>query len=486
MVQIPGVTQKEWDALPLAVRVFIEWQAQKITALEARVSALEAQIAKNSSNSHKPPSSDGPAKSNRTQSERTSSGKKPGGQPGHSGGTLKRSLTPDTHVLHDVRECGRCHHDLSHQKADSVEERQIFDLPPMAIACASHSREIKKCTHCAHVNAAPWPGLLASETGAVIYGERFRSFCVYLTQAQLLPYKRAMDLIDDLLGHRPSAGSLVAWTQKAFSALADTDKLVANLLATNLDSVHFDETGLRCEKRNRWLHSASNEHLTHFAFHHKRGTEAIEEIGILPRFKGTAIHDRWKPYFQYLLCDHGLCGAHLLRDCRFAWKEEKERWAGSMHSFLAEACAAVNRAAAQGRTRFNSHTIQWWEDRYDAILRAGLRLHASKKPMPRTGERGRIKQRFGKNLIDSLTEHRESVLRFLRDFSVPFTNNQAERDVRMSKVKLKVSGCFRSEAGARHFCRIRGYLSTARKQGWNLLEALTSAFLGAPLQPLLA
>lgn len=121
--------------------------------------------------------------------------------------------------------------------------------------------------------------------------------------------------------------------RKAFSALADTDKLVANLLATNLDSVHFDETGLRCEKRNRWLHSASNEHLTHFAFHHKRGTEAIEEIGILPRFKGTAIHDRWKPYFQYLLCDHGLCGAHLLRDCRFAWKEEKERWAGSMHSF---------------------------------------------------------------------------------------------------------------------------------------------------------
>jgi transposase len=285
-----------------------------------------------------------------------------------------------------------------------------------------------------------------------------------------------------VFGHRPSAGSLAEWTRKASDALADTDRYVTDLLANETGSVHFDETGLRCEGKNRWLHSASNARLTHLAFHRRRGTEAIEEIGILPRFQGTAIHDRWKPYSQYS-CSHGLCGAHLLRDCRFAWEEEKERWAGSMHGFLVETCGAVNQAREQGRSRFNGPTIERMESRYDRILKAGDRLHASKNPLPRAGKRGRRKQRFGKNLIDSLIEHKGSVLRFTRDFTVPFTNNQAERDIRMSKVKIKVSGCFRSEDGARHFCRIRGYLSTAKKQGWNLLETLTSVFLGAPLQP---
>lgn len=495
-MRIPGVSQAEWDTLPDAVRAFIEWQAQRIealetqnaalvarcTALEARVAELEARLAKNSGNSHQPPSSDGPGKPNRTQSERRSSGKKPGGQPGHSGGTLRKSLTPDTRVRHGVQSCGHCQRDLSRQKPDSVEERQVFDLPPMQLSCEAHEREIKKCPGCGHENSAEWPGLLASESGAAIYGERFRALGVYLTQAQLLPYQRSGDLIEDLFGHRLSAGSLAEWTRKASDALADTDRHVADILANEMGSVHFDETGLRCEGKNRWLHSASNARLTHLAFHRRRGTEAIEEIGILPRFQGTAIHDRWKPYSQYS-CSHGLCGAHLLRDCRFAWEEEKERWARSMHGFLVKTCAGVNRAREQGRSRFNGPTIERLERRYARILKAGHRLHASKNPLPRSGTRGRRKQRFGKNLIDALMEHRGSVLRFVRDFSVPFTNNQAERDIRMSKVKIKVSGCFRSEDGARQFCRIRGYLSTARKQGWNLLEALTSVFVGAPLQP---
>lgn len=492
MERIPGVSEAEWNALPAAVRVWILHAQKEIAELKARVAQLEAQLAKNSSNSHKPPSSDGPAKPPRTQSERKASGKKPGGQPGHSGSTLRLQANPDFRIRHRVEECGHCHRDLSGQKPDELIERQILDLPPMKLLCTAHEVETKICSGCGKRNQAPWPGLLASESGAVIYGAEIRSLCVYLTAGQYVPFQRTSGLILDLFEQKISTGTLMSWTDKAHQGLAATEEAVAGGLARSLGAVHFDETGIRTEGANRWLHCASDPKLTHYAFHEKRGTEAMEEIGILPRFRGTAIHDRWESYFSYEKCRHGLCGAHLLRDLRFAWEHEKERWAKNLRRLFGQMNAAVKAAKAKGQTRFNAPTIKYWESRYRRILAQGFVYHDSlsrkdrRSQAPQPIKRGRKKQRFGKNLLDALEDHEQSVLLFIRDFSVPFTNNQGERDIRMGKVKLKISGCFRTSDGARRFCRIRGYLSTARKQGQSLLGVIQSVFLGSPWRPSLA
>lgn len=501
MERIPGISAADWNALPPAIRVFIELRITELetqnrelqarcAALEARISQLEAQVAKNSRNSHKPPSSDGPAKPSRTQSERKSSGKKPGGQPGHSGSTLRLRKNPDRRVRHSVNQCSGCHLNLSGQKPDHVKVRQVLDLPPMKLTCTAHEVETKTCQGCGQVNRARFPGLLATESGSVIYGPELRALCVYLSTAQFVPVDRTQEVIADLFGQKISEGSLQNWTVKADEGLATTEKAIADGVAAARGPAHFDETGIRVDGKNRWLHSASTETLTHYGFHEKRGVEAMQEIGILPRFRGIAIHDRWESYFSYENCQHGLCGAHLLRDLRFAWECEGERWAKNMRRLFGQMNGAVKSAKDRGQTRFNAQTIQYWESRYRRILAQGQEYHeklnrrdARRGPVAPAKKRGRKKQRYGKNLLDAFEKHEQSVLFFIRDFTVPFTNNQGERDIRMGKVKLKISGCFRTPEGARRFCRIRGYLSTARKQGKSLLEAIQSVFLGAPWQP---
>ena len=357
----------------------------------------------------------------------------------------------------------------------------------MQLHWEAHEAEVKTCS-CGHCNKAACPGLLSEEPSAsVIYGSNIRALCVYLGTYQLLPLDRTAELTQDLFGQRVSTGSLLNWGQKTFERLKETEEKIADRLANDLGSVHFDETGIQAEKKNHWLHVAANEELTHFAFHEKRGGDAIKDIGILPRFKGTAIHDRWESYFEYQDCRHGLCGAHLLRDLRFILESEKETWAQGMRTLLLEMNKAVRKAKANSQTRFNGLTLRRWELRYRRLLKNGFSLHERKDKaegqVGRPGARGKQKQRPGKNLLDALKRHETSVLLFAHDFTVPFTNNQGERDQRMSKVKMKVSGCFRLKAGAHRFCRIRGYISTARKQGWSILEALRSAIIGSPLQP---
>jgi len=379
MERIPGVTEEEWLALPVAVRIYIELQDRRIAelearnaALEARVAALEAQLAKNSSNSHKPPSSDGLTKLPRTLSEREKSGRKPGGQGGHSGTTLRKRLNPDSRVRHAVNCCGQCKMDLSNRKPDSVEERQIFDLPALKLECTQHEVETKMCPGCGTDTQAAWPDLLAKEASSAIYGPNLRAFCVYLTAGQFVPFERASQLIEDLFGQNLSRGTIVSWNSKAAMGLLSAENRIATLLADDLGSVHFDETGIRSEGKNCWLHSASNDFLTHYGFHEKRGTKAMEEVGILPRFGGTAIHDRWQSYFDYANCRHGLCGAHLLRDLRFAWEQEGERWAKNIRRLFGKMNMAVKAAKAKGQARFNAPTIKYWEARYRRILQRGF------------------------------------------------------------------------------------------------------------------
>lgn len=490
MERIPGVSQREWDGLPAAVRVYIALAQnafKEIAVLKARVDQLEAQVSKNSTNSHKPPSSDGPAKPLRTSSSRDRSGKKPGGQGGHSGSTLKKRIDPDERIRHRVGQCIGCRRDLSRQRPDEVVERQVFDLPPVKMLCTAHEVEIKHCPDCGTCNKAPWPAPLASEQGAAIYGPSVRALGVYFMNEQLIPGLRTSQVLEDLFGHRISSGTLRNWTSMAADELEERDTQIADHLANDRGCVNFDETGIRSEGKNRWLHSASNEKLTHFEVHVKRGGVAIDDIGILPRFKGTAIHDRWEPYFGYETCRHGLCGAHLIRDLRFVWEADGECWAKNMKRLLVKINDAVKAAKTKGQSRLNSPTIEYWVARYRRLLSTGFDLHRSRDRcegnLEKRNSRGRKKQRPGKNLLDALGKHEESVLLFLKDFTVPFTNNQGERDIRMTKVKIKVSGCFRSASGARHFCRIRGYISTAKKQGWNVLAAITSVFHHAPFKP---
>jgi transposase len=240
---------------------------------------------------------------------------------------------------------------------------------------------------------------------------------------------------------------------------------------------NFDETGLRVRDKGMWVHVSSTSKLTHYAVHEKRGSEATKEIGILPSFRGVAVHDGWSAYQQYEQCAHALCNAHHLRELTFVEEEHKQEWAGRMKALLWEIEEAVRKEAAYGRRDLAPEKIGDFEVRYQELLEAGL---AANPPPERTGKRGRPKQSKGKNLLDRLDKYREAVLRFMYDFRVPFDNNQAERDLRMVKVRRKVSGCFRTMEGAGTFLRIRGYISTIRKQGENVLAALEGVFTGDP------
>ena len=251
--------------------------------------------------------------------------------------------------------------------------------------------------------------------------------------------------------------------------------LKAYLLAARV--LHFDETGMRCEKKLHWVHVASSQLATLYTMHAKRGQEAMDAAGILPVFQGIAVHDHWFPYFAYSQLKHGLCNAHHLRELIFVYEQEKEDWAKRMYDLLISANREVENHVEQGA--LPPKVVLRIEQAYQQIITEGLMYHASLPSLP-TGKRGKQKQRDGKNLLDRLHEKRDCVLRFIHDFSVPFTNNQGERDIRMVKLKQKIAGCFRAFTGGEIFCRVRSYISTARKQGWNIWDALADAIRGSP------
>jgi transposase len=298
---------------------------------------------------------------------------------------------------------------------------------------------------------------------------------------QLLPYERTSELLRDLFGERtPGAGTLYSALGSCFEGLECTEEEVKAGLG-QARVVNLDETGLRVNDEGMWVHVASTAKLTHYALHRKRGSEATKEIGILPSFEGVAVHDGLGSYRNYERCSHALCNAHHLRELTFVEEEHEQEWAGEMKGLLLEIEESVREEAARGGGRhLPLERTEKFEARYQELLEAGVKANPSPE---RTGKRGRPKQTKGKNLVDRLDKYREAVLRFMHDFRVPFDNNQAERDLRMVKVRQKVSGCFRTEEGAGAFLRIRGYISTVRKQGENVLAALEGVFMGDPFVP---
>jgi len=450
-----------------------------------RVRHLEDRLARNSHNSNKPPSSDGFGKP-APKSLRTRGARKTGGQPGHPGHTLKMADQPDHTELHRVCVCTRCGRSLADRPADAIEKRQVHDLPPLRLLVTEHQVETKICD-CGHRNKAAFP---EDVNAPVQYGKRIKSAAICLKGYQTIPYERGCELLGDLFGCTLCQGTLANIIAQADGLAADPVERIREQV-TQASLAHFDETGTRVEGKLWWLHSASTSKATCYDIHRKRGREAFDANGILPAFRGRAIHDFWRPYLRYS-CLHGLCNAHHLRELIFVHEQHQQGWAGRMIECLLDIKAAVDaakhRAGSSARTerpgRLAPKQIKAFEARYQQILDEGYAQNPLQPPAPDAKKkRGRRKKTTPRNLLERLDEHRAEALAFMYDLSVPFDNNQAERDLRMMKVQQKISGTFRTEDGAKSFCRIRSYISTARKNAIGAFEALTRLFEGNPFVP---
>lgn len=449
--------------------------------LKAENAKLKAQLSKNSRNSSKPPSSDGFKKeSPKPKSQRKKSDRKAGGQRGHKGHKLTKVDNPDIIVLHELKVCSHCNQNISKIAAD-IESRQIFDIPPLSIQITEHRAELKICPCCGKLSRAEFPEGLVQEAQ---YGNRIKSFLTYINQYHFIPYARSADFIRDVFCHRMSVGTINNILSKCHELLDFPERKIKEALLKSA-RLHNDETGMRVLGKLYWQVVTSTENLTYYGINQKRGHAAIEKMDVLPNYEGTLIHDHFKPYFKYGK-KHILCNAHHLRELTFIEEQHKQDWARQMKALLLAIKKQREWFQERDKQRFPDCRIKAYEDCYDEIIMQGL-WHPDNIPKGRRskskGKQGPKKQSKGKNLLDRLRFHKEEVLAYMYDFDAPFDNNLAERDLRMSKVKQKVSGCFRSEAGAEYFCRIRSYISTARKNGIQILDVLEKAFLGTPFIP---
>lgn len=449
---------------------------KKLLEQDARIRELEARGATDSRNSSKPPSTDGYHKP-APKSGRKKTGRKPGGQKGHPGSTLALSGNPDRVIPHPVTTCLQCGLDLSASPAE-VDRRQVIDIPPLHMEVVEHRFESKTCHGCHTVTTSHQEA--PEVTAPAQYGPRIKALAVYLKTYQLLPFKRGAELIRTLFGGTLCEGTLANMV-KGVSGTLDAPLAVISDILTDAKVAHFDETGSSVKGKLHWFHVASTEKVTLYTMHQRRGAAAMEDMAILPKFSGRAIHDHWKPYFKFKGCSHGLCNAHHLRELTFIHEEVGQEWAACMKDLLIKANAAVDAAKAENRTRLEDKEVSHFVRRYKKIIAQALAVNPPPEPIP--GKRGKPKDSKAGNLARRLKAHRRQALAFMYDFSVPFTNNLAEQDIRMMKVQQKVSGTFRSPEGATNFCRIRSYLSTARKQGMAALAVLVTAIAGCPFVP---
>jgi transposase len=466
----------------------VEQVVARVTALEAEngalrseVQGLRARLAKDSHNSSKPPSSDGPAAPKRVpKSLRRVSGRRPGGQPGHPGHSLTLVDRPDEVVVHRPAACAGCGHGLASAPVLRTERRQVIDLPVMRVQVVEHQAETRGCPGCGQATTAAFP---ADVRAPVQYGPGVATLAVYLHQEHLLPVERTGRVLGEVFGCPIGGGTLERMVARCADAVSGIVAAIKQgVISTPI--VHADETGLSLGGTTIWLHVASTDRLTWYATHPKRGREALDALGVVPAIRGRVVRDGLWSYWQYDQCGHALCNAHHLRELIFVAEHLKQPWAAGVTTLLLEIKEAADLARADGLTALPLVAQCGWVARYEALVAEGLLLNP---PAPPTGgKQGRPKRSPAGNLALRLSTHQEATLAFMADLRVPFDNNQAERDLRMMKVRQKISGCFRSMTAVDRFCTIRSYVGTLRKQGLPILASLADAFRGHPPLPALA
>jgi transposase len=438
---------------------------RRIAELEAELAELRRRLGLNSTNSSKPPSSDGLKKKQRlARSLRGRSGKKSGGQEGHKGDTLRPVAKPDFVVSHEACACQHCQTPFGPQAAIGLEKRQVFDLPERLLLVTEHQATVYRCEQCRGETKGTFPAGVASATQ---YGERIKAAAIYLNSQQLVPEDRTAQALSDLFG-APSLcpASVVAWVGRKDEALKPVYESIGERVA-EAKVRHLDETGYRVAGKLQWLHTTSSLSYTFYRAGEKRG--AVPE-GLQG---GVAVHDHFPAYNRLLAVLHAFCNGHILRELEALIEFDGEAWATLMRDLLLEANVAVREARAAGEKALAPHRVAAFVKRYWAAVRLGLAFHREAPKLDRkTGKRQR--KRTGHNLLERLKKFKTETLRFLTDFDVPFTNNLAEQDLRMMKVRMKISGCFRTLEGAQIFARLRSVVSTARKQGFNILQILSA------------
>jgi transposase len=433
-----------------------------ISVLILVVKLLTNRVGLNSTNSSKPPSSD----PNRIKSTRKKSDKKPGGQNGHQGSTLKQVDEPDEVKLISIdrRSLPKGH---SYQDA-GYEKRQVFDIDISRLVIEYRAQVLMDENGKRFVASFP-----KDVTKATQYGNSLKAHAVYMSQYQLLPYNRIQEYFAEQLNVPLSQGTIFKFNQQAYERLAPFSEITKTALSTGV-RVHADETGINIGGKGHWLHCASNDSWTDYFPHKNRGCEAMDSRGILPEFKGVLCHDHWKPYYRYQDCLHALCNAHHLRELTRANEQDKQLWAGEMKVLLEELNKAVHVAGGQ----LEKSAATTYLERYRKLLQQAEKECPPPIDDREQGKRGKLKRSKARNLLERLIDYESDVLRFMNDPDIPFTNNLGENDIRMTKVQQKISGCFRSMEGAEIFCRVRGYLSTCRKQGVRSSDAMELLFEG--------
>jgi len=385
---------------------------------------------------------------------------------------------PDHTIIHPITNCQECGHSLEQSPVSGHRSRQVIDLPPLKMEVTEHQVQQKLCPGCKCHNEAAFP---TEAKTSVQYGSQIKSLLVYLNQYQLVPYERTVQLVEDLFSRTISQGTLYAWNRACFEELEPTEENIRQAILAS-EVVHFDETGIRKQGKLHWLHTASTEQLTSYGLHARRGKEAMLDLGILEHYTGCAVHDHWKSYFTFS-CEHALCNAHHLRELTYLAEQEKQDWAKPMIALLLEAKKA-SESMPENCLPEDSLELESILVRYDGLIQEGLAQNLpSSEGKPKKKKRGCPKQSKAKNLLDRLRDFKGQVLAFLVHPRVPFDNNQGERDIRMAKLKQKISGCFRGSDGGEIFSRIRGYASTLRKNDLNVLDGIQSAFDKSPILP---
>ena len=442
---------REDKELSAATKSIVEILILIITLLANRLNL-------NSTNSSKPPSSD---PNRKKRSKKT--GKKAGGQKGHVGTTLKQVDEPDIVETIDI---DRRKLPAGKYRQVGFERRQVFDIDISKIVTEYRAQILEDENGKQFVASFP-----ETVTKAVQYGTGVKAQSVYMSQFQLIPYDRIRDYFADQLHLPVSAGSIFHFNQEALDLLAGFEDRVKTELASS-GVAHADETGINIGGKGHWLHCMSNDDWTFYGAHEKRGTIAMNDMGILPLFKGILCHDHWKPYFTYD-CTHALCNAHHLRELTRAYEQDSQKWAKKMEKLL----ETINRKVIDAGGALDARESQRYRLKYRAILKQG-ETQCPEPAKPKKGKRGRVKKTKSRNLLERLRDFEQDTLRFMDNADVPFSNNLGESDIRMTKVQQKISGCFRSMNGARIFCRVRGYLSTCRKHGVKSSQALDLLFNG--------